>query len=218
MLKLFARTLATTVLACSSIPAMAVDGTVLIDQNKAVSGNVTPGDAAGWPVTITQPGSYRLASNLRPPALTTAIEITTSNVTLDLNGFALIGVRADPPQFSTAIRYTGPLPAKNITIRSGVIADFTFPFNLGSTFDPNTLVTSNAAVNATIQDVSITLGFNGTAGTELGPYSRVLNVSAPGLSLNLVCPATVSYTTAYHVGADGPSAKCSFIGNAVELP
>src|SRR6185436_8638324 len=44
--------------------AFAVDGTILIDQNRALAGNVTPGDAPGFPVTISQPGSYKLSGNL----------------------------------------------------------------------------------------------------------------------------------------------------------
>ena len=79
-------------LAIVSGSALAVDGVILIDQNKALAGNVTPGDPAGFPVNITQPGSYRLSSNLIVPnENTTAIQITASHVTLDLNGFAILG-------------------------------------------------------------------------------------------------------------------------------
>jgi len=70
----------------------AVDGVVLIDQNHALAGNITPGDGPGFPVTLSQPGSYRLTSNLTvSDANTTAIQITSNNVTLDLNGFSIIG-------------------------------------------------------------------------------------------------------------------------------
>jgi parallel beta-helix repeat protein len=45
-----------------------------------------------FPVTITQPGSYQLQSNLVvPAAITTAILVTVDNVTIDLNGFAILG-------------------------------------------------------------------------------------------------------------------------------
>jgi parallel beta-helix repeat protein len=82
----------TGVLATMSSSVYAVDGVVLIDQNHALAGNITPGDAPGFPVTITQPGSYKLSSNLTvPDANTTAIQITSNNVTLDLNGFSIIG-------------------------------------------------------------------------------------------------------------------------------
>jgi hypothetical protein len=68
------------------------NGAVLIDQATAIAGNVTPGDTPGFPVTITQPGSYRLASNLVVPnENTTAIVISADNVTVDLNGFTILG-------------------------------------------------------------------------------------------------------------------------------
>jgi len=57
-----------------AVPAYAVDGVVLINQSVALSGNVTPGDTPGFPVTISAPGSYRLSSNLIvPDGNTTAI-------------------------------------------------------------------------------------------------------------------------------------------------
>src|SRR5262245_3116596 len=65
---------------------------VLIDQKSAQSGKVTEGDAAGFPVTISEPGSYRLNSNLVvTDASVTVIEITANDVTLDLAGFSIIG-------------------------------------------------------------------------------------------------------------------------------
>jgi len=84
-------------LAAMSGSAFAVDGVVLIDQNKALAGNVTPGDTAGFPVTISAPGSYRLSSNLVvPDANTSAIALApnTSGVTIDLNGFSIVGPTA----------------------------------------------------------------------------------------------------------------------------
>jgi parallel beta-helix repeat protein len=45
-----------------------------------------------FPITIDAPGTYRLTSNLKvPSANTTAIQITADNVTLDLNGFSIVG-------------------------------------------------------------------------------------------------------------------------------
>jgi hypothetical protein len=82
------------VLLCAGLSSnmYAVDGVVLIDQNRALAGNVTPGDSAGFPVTISVAGSYRLAGNLTVPnANTTALSITADNVTIDLNGFSIVG-------------------------------------------------------------------------------------------------------------------------------
>src|SRR6266436_5972961 len=80
----------------------AVDGVVLIDQNHALAGNITPGDAPGFPVTISQPGSYRLTGNLVVPDVnTTAIQITADFVTVDLNGFSIIGPNVCTPNPTT---------------------------------------------------------------------------------------------------------------------
>lgn len=66
---------------------------VEIDQDCALlTGCSTGTDSAGFPVTITEPGSYRLASNLATADEDDSlIFIQSSNVTLDLNGFALLG-------------------------------------------------------------------------------------------------------------------------------
>src|SRR5262249_48726920 len=64
---------------------------VLINQADALAGNVTPGDAPGFPVTISQPGSYRLSSNLDVPSHGLGIDIQADDVSIDLNGFRIRG-------------------------------------------------------------------------------------------------------------------------------
>jgi parallel beta-helix repeat protein len=64
----------------------------VITQAKVTAGSFTPGDAPGFPLTISQKGGYKLTGNLVvPDANTTAIEVTADNVTLDLNGFGIYG-------------------------------------------------------------------------------------------------------------------------------
>jgi hypothetical protein len=105
-------------LLAAAAPAFAIDGVVLIDQNKALSGNVTPGDAPGFPVTITAAGSYRLSGNLTVPnADTTAIDIPANNVTLDLNGFSINGPVTCTIEL-TAVTCT-PLPTSAIVLDPG---------------------------------------------------------------------------------------------------
>jgi hypothetical protein len=101
----------------SAAPAIAADGQIVITQAKANAGNVTPGDAAGFPVTLSQPGSYILASNLQPPATKAGITITSNDVTIDLNGFRLN---------AAAGATTGIFGADFIsaTIRNGTITGF----------------------------------------------------------------------------------------------
>src|SRR5271166_431225 len=80
---------------CGSL--YAVDGVVLIDQNRALAGSVTPGDTPGFPVTITLPGAYRLSGNLTvPDANTNGILVMADNVFIDLNGFSIVGPTVCP--------------------------------------------------------------------------------------------------------------------------
>ncbi len=74
-------------------PADGVDGVVEINQASALAGGITPGDAPGFPVTLSATGSYRLTSNLSPGAAIGAlgIEIAADSVSIDLNAFAIIG-------------------------------------------------------------------------------------------------------------------------------
>lgn len=67
--------------------AAASDGVIEINHASALSGGVTPGDAPGYPVTLSQGGSYRLTGNLNSPIATGAIVIEAAMVTLDLGGF-----------------------------------------------------------------------------------------------------------------------------------
>src|SRR5687768_10451353 len=70
-------------LRCFTAASFAVDGVVLIDQNRALAGNVTPGDAPVFPVTLSVRGSYRLSSSLIVPAETDGIVIAADGVSVD---------------------------------------------------------------------------------------------------------------------------------------
>jgi len=116
------------------VPLFAADGVIEINQARALAGGVTPGDTPGFPVTISVSGSYRLTSNLdvtgQPtPQNVTAIAVVAgaTNVTIDLNGFAIIG----PESCSgTPISCTpGPgggdginnMALGSVTVRNGIV-------------------------------------------------------------------------------------------------
>jgi hypothetical protein len=102
----------------STAPAIADDGQIVITQAKALAGNVTPGDTPGFPVTLSQPGSYILAGNLQPPAgKTTGINIASNDVTIDLDGFTLNGAAV------ASIGISGGA-FDSATIRNGTITGF----------------------------------------------------------------------------------------------
>ena len=74
-----------------------------------------PGDASDLFI-ISQPGSYYLTTNLVGVNYASEIAITANNVTLDLNGFALLGV----PNSYDGIYI--PNAQTNITVRNGSIS------------------------------------------------------------------------------------------------
>ena len=72
--------------------ALADAGRREINQTCAVQTGCFPGDAPGFPVTITDSGSYRLTSNLNQiPASQDGLFLANSRITIDLNGFAIVG-------------------------------------------------------------------------------------------------------------------------------
>jgi hypothetical protein len=103
--------------------AEAADGMVEINQSSAMAGNVTTGDAAGWPVDIWEPGSYLLTGNLTvPDGNTTAIIIRHDNVTLDLNGFVIQGPETAGSGDGVQVTFSvSPLLGLGVTIRNGSI-------------------------------------------------------------------------------------------------
>ena len=101
-----------------------------INQHRAISGHLTPGDTPGFPVTINRPGSYRLTSNLDLPSTpgTIGVDITAESVTLDLNGFAIIGPRVCPndteffcPPHVEDAGYVGIRGGNNVTVLNGTV-------------------------------------------------------------------------------------------------
>jgi hypothetical protein len=97
-----------------AMPAAADE--VLISQETAVAGGITPGDDPGFPVTLSAPGRYRVVGNLDVPAGADGIRIEADNVTLDFGGFTMQG--AD--QAATGIISNHD----SIEIRDGVVTGF----------------------------------------------------------------------------------------------
>ncbi len=123
------------------LPLLAAAGAqaqTTLNHDKALAGNVTPGDAPGYPITITEPGSYKLTSNLQVGANETGgIDIKAHNVTLDLNGFTLMSTTQCEAQGSTvscfgdvaapseaSIRAGIRIQRSNVVIRNGVVKGF----------------------------------------------------------------------------------------------
>jgi hypothetical protein len=190
--------------------ALAVDGVILIDQNRAIAGNVTPGDLPGFPVTISQPGSYRLAGNLTvSDANTTAIEITADNVTLDLNGFTISGIThcglsganvlsCAPTGSGNGIKSQG---GRSITVTNGTVQGMGAVgiFLNGTIFSrvENVRVTENGHGGIGLSTTSAvngnTVSQNGGPGILVGGGSTVVNNTVTfnsGVGLDLSSPTT----------------------------
>jgi hypothetical protein len=142
-----------------SRPALA-DGEILITQAKALAGGVTTGDTKGFPVTLSKPGLYKLASGLAVPAGKSGIQVTASFVTIDLNGFALQGG-------GVALIGIAASSSQSITVRNGTITRFKASGIFGSGDD------------WIVEDMRVT--GNGGGGIALtsnnvnGKHARILN-------------------------------------------
>ena len=90
------------------LPAHAVDGVLEINQASVAAGG-------GFPVSISQAGSYRLTSNLVTSG-SDGITATVDDVRIDLNGYALIG----PGSCSPNIDGTGKLTSVTCSGVAGV--------------------------------------------------------------------------------------------------
>ncbi|MFO1488677.1 MAG: right-handed parallel beta-helix repeat-containing protein [Verrucomicrobiota bacterium] len=101
------------------------------------------------PTTISVPGSYYLTTNLAGIAASAGIAISASDVTLDLNGFTLIGVAGS----TDGINISGA--RTNITIRNGTVRGW------GANG-----VDGSSIVNSRLVDLSVSS--NGGRGINIG--------------------------------------------------
>jgi len=178
-------------------PSLAVDGVIEINQAKALAGGVTPGDAAGFPVTIDQSGSYRLTSNL---ILATtgdhAIQITSTsqNVTIDLNGFSITGPNS----------CTGGGSSISCTFNSG---------GHGILMDQG--VDSVRVMNGAIQG----MGGNGIAGSTVNLFLEGVAVSENGSSGVSCGRCQILRNRIFSNRQDGIScgAACVIVENRIEF-
>ncbi len=93
-----------------------------IEPRIAINSTNTPGDADSL-FKITQPGSYYLTANITGVVGKRGIEITASGVTLDLNGFHLIGVAGSLQGVQGIAPPPPPIsfPPLEIVIRNGQV-------------------------------------------------------------------------------------------------
>lgn len=87
-----------------------------VEPRIAVNATNTPGDANSL-FKISQPGSYYLVGNITGVAGKHGIEIVTSFVTLDLNGFGLVGIAGSLDGVSTTVANLHSIAVVNGSVR-----------------------------------------------------------------------------------------------------
>ncbi len=102
--------------------AGAVDGTIEINQAKVLA------SGGSFPYVISASGSFRLTGNLNPPASTDAIDVSASNVTIDLNGFAIIG----PGSSSLSPNGINATGKNAVTVENGTVTGFGIGVEVGN--------------------------------------------------------------------------------------
>ena len=196
----------------------AVDGVILIDQARALAGNVTPGDAPGFPVTISQPGSYRLSSNLTVPSGQNGIQVAAQLVSIDLNGFSI----TTQPQTSLVggIVTDGVVAPLGISIRNGSIMGFTLPISLN-------LLGARLLLcrYCTLENLFLFTGSTLNVGLDMGKFSNIRNLTAPTSAISVICPSRVAgvvglsaKTNIDPFSSDTNSGVCIFDQNALQTP
>lgn len=176
-----------------------------VEPRIAINDINTPGDADCVHL-ISQPGSYYFTGNITGVVGKAGIEITASNVTIDLCGYTFSGVLGA----GAGIFDTGTLT--DVTIRNGNIVSWGGPgIALGTT------------TGVRVADISVRNCNNG--GIDLATSAVITNCIATGNTgngISALTGATISDCVANQNGADGISAgggsvvsRCSAGANTV---
>lgn len=204
----------------AAAPALASDGVLEINHVCAVSSGCFPGDTAGYPVTITAPGSYRLTSNLVVSSVSLdGILISTSDVSIDLAGFEI--ARVSCPGVSTdctPISGTGSgvkcsaTSNRAVSVRNGTITGMgANGVDLGEQAEVRDLrVRWNRIIGVKVSNGSnisgVTAYQNGSSGIDANPGSTIVGNTAYDNGLDGIhsfSGSTVRSNTVYGNDDDG---------------
>ncbi|HPG26046.1 MAG: hypothetical protein H6748_15510 [Spirochaetaceae bacterium] len=218
-----------------TIPAIASDGVLEINQTCAVQTGCFSGDVAGFPVTISTSGSYLLTSELIVDQTITVIEISTIDVTLDLGGFTIRGPALKPIGGTCSVQ---PGPGSGIRVpnagtsgtivRNGRVRGM--PGNgVDLELSPNSVVEGVIAEQNCVDGIVVGLsGFvadslarsNGFTGIRVAGYGRVRDSIADSNSTGIYAPNSVvtgSVTSGNTTGINLSGATPSSIGGGVVM-
>ncbi|MBS0195635.1 MAG: right-handed parallel beta-helix repeat-containing protein [Planctomycetes bacterium] len=219
-------------------PAGAVTGTYKtlteVEPRTIINSVNTPGDADSV-FKITTPGSYYLTGNVIGVAGKHGIKITSSGVTIDLNGFEVFGSGpAGSSRFDGITIGLGTFNAKNIAIMNGSVRNWS-----GEGIDLGTFLTYNGRITNVAANsnggAGIFAGFNfsvsgcsashnGGNGVFAGQFSTVMNCEAVNNTLEGIlanagsavqnCAAGNNLSTGIRVGGGGSISNCSAYANS----
>jgi len=197
-----------------------------VEPRTAVNATNTPGDASTL-FRITQPGSYYLTGNITGVAARHGIEIASSGVTLDLNGFELIGVTGS---FSGVIINA----ASSVSVRNGSIRSWgqrgadaaTFGATNVSFTDLKVAFCGGSGIRAHT-DAEVTrcmVASNGAEGIFVNTGSTVIGCTATGNSIAgiasagdstiIQCTSSDNIGDGFNVGSGCTVSQCTASGNS----
>jgi len=202
------------------------DRVAALESRIAINSVNTPGDA-GSIFRITQPGSYFLNANVTGVAGRNGIVISSSGVTVDLNGFELIGVAGS----LNGVVITGA--ASNVSVRNGSIrfwgargadaatsgatkvsfTDLKVSFCGGSGIRCHTdaevircMVASNGAEGIFVNGGSTVIGCTATG-------NAVAGIASAGNSTIIQCTSSNNAGDGFNVGNGSTVSHCTASGN-----
>jgi parallel beta-helix repeat protein len=153
-----------------------------VEPRTAINAANTPGDASSV-FRIIQPGSYYLTGNVTGVTGKYGIVIAASNVSVDLNGFAVLGAA------STFTGIFSSSPANGVTVRNGSVSGWT-----------TSGIDLNASAGTLIENVVVrgNTGFGVRTGTQ---------------GVIRFCSCTSNTTTGIAVFQGGVVESCNAAGN-----
>lgn len=136
-----------------------------VEPRTAINSTNTPG-GAGETFLITQPGSYYLTGNITMSAGKTAIGVNASDVTIDMNGYTIIG------QASGGLGIAGYGGAGRIVVRGG-------------SFRAGPLLAISIGAESLVENVQVSQSTTGVDAISVGDRSVVRNcrVSTAGAAV-----------------------------------
>lgn len=223
-----------------SPPAGAVGPTMKtlndVEPRTAINAANTPGDADSL-FKITQPGSYYLTGNVQGVSGKMGIEVTAGNVTIDLNGFNMVGVAGsltgvNAYQMSRIVVKNGTLSfwgSRGVVMGAGGSASDLAADHCGSTgiecTQDCTVFRCRAIANVTgiavdrgciVQECQANSNTTaGIASDDAAQISRCVSSENGGVGIAAGAGTTVADCTSCHNGDDGIQAtdSCTITGN-----